>query len=79
MAIEFNVPKTSCERCGHELMCVNCDFDRAEHLIGITSGQRDVLLDILRYTKDGEVEGTVTMNAADKVDLLALLDQVEGL
>lgn len=79
MAISYEVPRSECEKCGADLICIDCNFPKSDHVLGISSGQRDILLDMLRFTKDGETAGTVTMHAADKVDLLDLLEKVEAL
>lgn len=78
MAIEFDVKEEKCLDCGTQLVCVSCEYDGAA-LLAITAGERDVMMQLLEYAKQQQLDGNVRMSATDCVDLDTLLQKVRDL
>ena len=80
MAIEFiHDDECLCPDCNSKLICVNCEYDDGAVLMPITPGERDVVIQLLEYTKEQQLEGHVRMSATDCIDLDTLLKKVRDL
>lgn len=78
MAIEFNIKEERCLDCATELVCIQCAYDGAD-LLPVTPGERDVITQVLEYTKQQQLDGNVRMSATDCIDLDTLLEKVRKL